>query len=139
MSNQDIVLKTILDCGTADFCILDDIGYDVGEIIEDLMNEGIKPTLNNITNEVFGRGAAELAQCISHRICCLEGISNERSLDDDEERELELLLELEPEVDIRWDCNCLDTSIYFVDHEDIYRTYLADEIEEVESKMGFSF
>ena len=139
MSNQDIVLKTILDCGIDDLCILDDIGYDVGEIIEDLMNEGIKPTLNNITNEVFGRGAAELGQCVSHRICCLEAIPNERPLDDDEERELELLRKLEPEVDIRWYCNCLDTSIYFVHHEDIYRTYLEDEIKEVESKMGFTF
>lgn len=36
-------------------------------------------------------------------------------------------------------CNCLDTSIWFRDNEEIYRKYLEDEISDIEENMGFEF
>lgn len=130
-ANQNIVLRTVLDCGTGDLCVLDDIGYDVGNIVEDLLAEGIKPTLNAITAEAFRKGAEELAQIVRERLC-------EPNEEDDAET-LEALRLLNPERDIEWYCNCLDTHVYFVRNEEIYREYLSQEIKCVEDKMGFSF
>lgn len=130
-ANQNIVLRTVLDCGTDDLCALDDIGYDVGNIVENLLAEGIKPTLNAITAEVFRNGVEELTQLVSERCC-------EPNEVDDEET-LEALRSLNPERDIEWYCNCLDTHVYFVRNEEIYRKYLSEEIKTVEDNMGFSF
>lgn len=55
------------------------------------------------------------------------------------EEKLEALESLDTGEDIDWFCNCLDTSIWFAENEDIYREYLADEISDVEDNMGFSF
>ena len=130
MSNQNIVLKTVLECGTADLSILDDIGYDLGEIIEEMLFEDIKPTLNNITSEVFEKGVSELEDLVKARIEDLEGNDKET---------LAALQSLEPRADINWYCNCLDTHIFFTSHEEIYREYLPKEIAQVEENMGFSF
>ena len=51
-------------------------------------------------------------------------------------REIELL---NPLRDIMYYTNCLDSSIYFVQHEEIYRRYFASEIKTVEANMGFEF
>lgn len=45
----------------------------------------------------------------------------------------------DPEEDVEWFCNCLDTSIWFKDNEEIYRKYLEDEISDIEENMGFEF
>ena len=45
----------------------------------------------------------------------------------------------DPEEDVEWFCNCLDTSIWFRDNEEIYRKYLEDEISDIEENMGFEF
>ena len=131
MSNQNIVMKAILECGTDDFCVLDDIGYDLGDIVDNLLAEGIKPTLNAITGRVFRQGVEELTQLISDRLCEPDA--------DDSEEVLTAIRSLNPEKDIGWFCNCLDTHVYFLQNEPIYREYLADEIAQVEESMGFSF
>lgn len=45
----------------------------------------------------------------------------------------------DPEEDVEWFCNCLDTSVWFRSNEDIYRKYLEDEISDIEDNMGFEF
>ena len=131
MSNQNVIMKAILECGTDDFCVLDDIEYDLGDIVDDLMAEGVKPTLNAITGRVFRKGVEELTQLISDRLC--------EPGDDDSEEVLASIRSLNPERDIGWFCNCLDTHIYFLENEAIYREHLSEEIAQVESNMGFSF
>ena len=79
MVNQNAVLKTVLECGMDDLRMLDDIGYDLGEIVEDMIARDIKPTLNAIMGEVFRKGVEELEQLINDRICELEAACNERS------------------------------------------------------------
>ena len=37
MTNRNIVLKAILDCGISDLCILDGIDYDLEEIIDEMI------------------------------------------------------------------------------------------------------
>lgn len=131
MSNQNVILKAILECGTDDLCVLDDIEYDLGDIVDGLLAEGIKPTLNAITGKVFRKGVEELTQLISDRLC--------EPGEDDSEEALSAIRSLSPEKDIGWFCNCLDTHIYFQENERIYREHLADEISQVEESMGFSF
>ena len=39
------LLMVLLECGSMDLEILDDVGYNLGEIAEKLIIKGIKPTL----------------------------------------------------------------------------------------------
>lgn len=131
MINQNSVLMAVLECGTDDLSILDDIGYDLGDIVEELIAGGIRPTLNAITGEVFRRGVEELTQRINDRLCEPEDGDN-----DEVKAELRIL---NPKKDINWFCNCLDTHVYFVKNEEIYREYLPEAIKDIEDNMGFSF
>lgn len=143
MTGAESLLCSLLDCGTLDLTILDDVGYDLGEIAEELQDEGIKPTLNAITGEIFRKGQEELLEKLEEKIDELESERDEYDEDSDEYEELqEQIDELEccdPERDIDWFCNCLDTSIWFFQNEEIYRKYLEDEISEIEDNMGFEF
>lgn len=143
MTGAESLLCSLLDCGTLDLAILDDVGYDLGEIAEELQDEGIKPTLNAITGEIFRKGQEELSEKLEEKIDELESERDEYDEDSDEYEELqEQIDELEccdPERDVDWFCNCLDTSIWFSQNEEIYRKYLKDEISEIEDNMGFEF
>ena len=131
MTNRNIVLKAILDCGISDLCILDGIDYYLEEIIDEMISNGKTPTLNAIVGEVFRKGVEELALLISDRLCAPGK--------DDSAEVLETLRTLNPERDISWRCNWRDTSIRFCENERIYRSYLPEEICQVESNMGVSF
>ena len=55
------------------------------------------------------------------------------------QEEIAKLESLNPENDMKWFCNYLDTSCWFSNNEDIYQEYLADEIKAIENNMGFNF
>lgn len=135
MTNQDIILTTVLKCGTEDLHILDDVQYDLSEIVDDLIDEGIRPTLNAITSMVFYTAAMDLAYHIKEQISELE--QNERS--NEEDKELNALRKLDTSKDIGWYCNCLDTSVYFVQNEAVYKKYIPEKIKEIEEQTGFYF
>lgn len=109
----------------------------------ELQEEGVKVTLNNITDAIFRKGQDELKDALEEKISELEDERDECEEDSDEYEELqEQIDELEccdPEEDVEWFCNCLDTSIWFKDNEEIYRKYLEDEISDIEDNMGFEF
>ena len=46
MSALDGLLFVLLDCGSLDISILDDVGYDLGDIAVELQEEGVNVTLN---------------------------------------------------------------------------------------------
>lgn len=56
----DGLLFVLLDCGSLDISILDDVGYDLGDIAVELQEEGVNVTLNNITDAIFRKGQDEL-------------------------------------------------------------------------------
>lgn len=145
MANTEMwksILCELLDCGYLDLNILDDTDEDfVMEAVENLEGEDLPITLNGITHEMFWKVRADIASAVENRKCELQGYEVDFSLSEDEQKELEVLEELDPEEDIEWFCNCLDTSIYFVcsrDKAGIYRKYFGDLIEELETKMGFT-
>ena len=143
MNGAESLLCSLLDCGYLDIQILDDVEYDLGEIAEQLMMQGIKPTLNRITGEIFWKGQCELNELLLEAIEETKSLIDEADEDTEEyERLTEKLEELEtldPENDIGWFCNCLDTSIWFSNNEEVYRKHLSQEIETVEGNMGFYF
>lgn len=143
MTGAESLLCSLLDCGVLDLAILDDVGYDLGEIAEALQDSGIKPSLNAITVEIFYKGIEELTEALKNKINELAYERGKYNKDSDEYEKLqEQINELEycnPEEDVDWFCNCLDTSIWFSQNEEIYRKYLEDEISEIEDNMGFEF
>ena len=143
LTERDNLLCSILQCGELDLAILDDVGYDLGEIYDELVADGIKPTLNIITNEIFIRGLVELENSLNDKLADLKEELLEYDEDSVEYRELRVQIDslcmCEPENDVDWFCNCLDTSIWFIRNEEIYQQFLADEIKEIEMNMGFEF
>lgn len=149
MEGLKSLLVTLLECGYADLSVLDDVGYDLGEIADDLSAVGIKPTLNAITDEIFSRGQREVGEAVEEAIRWrkeeLAEIGSESPDDADElrcgqlEQEIAELKTLSAEEDIYWYCNCLDTGVWFLNNEEVYRKYLPDELSAIEDKMGFSF
>lgn len=140
------ILMVLLECGSLDLHILKDVGYDLGEIVEDLQAEGIKPTLNVITGEIFRKGQCELVDTVNDAIKERKEQQLETDDTDEGEAEYDRLQEeidelgcLNPEEDMGWYCNCLDTSCWFENNENIYRKYLTDEISGIEDNMGFEF
>ena len=145
MSGTDGLLMFLLECGSLDLGILDDVGYDLGENVDDLISEGVKPRLNAITGEIFRKGQSELAEKLKDVIedtrRSMEEAEDEEDTGEYErlEEKLEALESLNPEEDIDWFCNCLDTSVWFSENEEVYRKHLEKEISDVEDGMGFSF
>ena len=144
VTNRDDVLVALLDCGNLDLSILDNVEYDLCEIIYDLRHEGIRPTLALIMGEVFLKGVSDMKGYIDEMIVSTRGESKDAMLDGDHEtasrcaRKLAALHKLDPEEDIAWDFNYIGTDIGFVKNEEVYRQYLPDAIKAVEDGIGFS-
>ena len=141
MANRDEVLMAVLECGTMDLSVLDDVGYDLAGIVGDLFDDGIKPTLNAIMDRVFRESVDEMAELVKQE---LEETLDEQESEHDYEETVWLnekamsLRQMNPVEDIEWYCNCLDSGLYFTRNAELYQTYLPDAIKTVEGKTGFS-
>ena len=133
----------LLECGSLDLGILEDVQYDLGEIVEELQEECIKPTLNNIAGEIFRRGQYELVEAVKDAIKVRMDQQNDIYKGEEEynrlQEEINKLESLDPEEDMDWFCNCLDTSCWFSNNEEIYRKYISEAISNIEKNMGFEF
>lgn len=141
MANTEMwksILCELLDCGYLDLQILDDADEDcVLEAIDDLEGNGIDISLNGITDSMFYRAQYTITEAVNERIDELEG--DVETLSEDEQNELMEIKELNPDEDISWYCNCLDTGIYINEHEDVYWKYFKDVLDDLENKTGFCF
>lgn len=160
LTQQECILTHLLKCGTYDLAMLEDINYDLNDILDYLIeNENL--SLNNIFIEVFLKGQNDLKQCLFERKEELqeeineellnyidEQLNNNRDLKeiDEEEEYLELKKDYEliksgqlnPQEDIDWYTNCIDTHIS-IKHLYFYKKWLSKELEEIEDNMGFRF
>lgn len=146
MDGLESLLAVMLECGSLDLQILNGVGYDLCEIVGELQADGIKPTLNVITGEIFRKGQLELIEAVKDAI--EERKDQQANTDNTEEGEAEydLLQEeidelesLNPEEDMYWFSNCLDTLCRFSNNEEIYRKYIPEAISNIEDNMGFEF
>ena len=140
-NNRDGLLCALLDCGYLDLSILDDTDESfILEAVERLQDEGIRLSLNGITDEMFCMAQSEIRDALEERRSDLEHWKLMDTTSPKEMEELEALNELDPEEDIGWFCNCLDTSIYIAaDYEEVYRKYFGELLDDLEEKMGFAF
>lgn len=151
LTTQECVFTKILDCGTADLSLLDDINYDLDDIIDSLMENNCL-SLNGIFQEVFIKGAEELQEEFENQ---KEDIKQEILLriEEDEREELteveeyeELISDLallksgdlQPTNDLEFYLNYQDTHV-FMKHIDFYRKYMENTVDDIEYKMGWCF
>lgn len=144
MANTEMwksILCELLDCGYLDLDILDDADEDyVLEAIEDCKANRIPVSLNAITDAMFLEAQTRINGEWDARLDELGSDEANGYADEDELKELEAIKELDPEEDISWYCNCLDTGIYIInDKYDVYKEYFGDLLDELEGKMGFEF
>lgn len=161
LTTKECVMTKILDCGVSDLLLLDDINYDLDDIIDDLKdNQDL--SLHGIFRMVFIKGACELQEEFENQ---KEDIKSEILLRMEEEieefvesgemtkEELEeteehkelvsdlALLEsgnLKPENDLSYYLNCQDTHV-FMKHIEFYRRYMENTVDDIEYKMGWNF
>ena len=172
-TTQQCILMNLLNCGSADLSLLDDINYDLDDILDELVDNQCL-SLNNLLEGVFQKGICELTEVVkTERNEILNDLNyiisflpystaSEAEIDEfdrniteeqlsainmyggfewkeDAESFMEEVEELDPEKDVDYFCNCLDTHIRFVNHKDVYRKCFASVIEEIENDMGFEF
>lgn len=161
MTTQQAVLTKILNCGYCDLELLEDIKYDLDDIIQDCIDNN-DLSLNSIFRGVFYTGARNLSYAFTEqkddiRDNILEALENEKTefvdsgemtieeLEDCEEHK-ELIADLElldsgilnPEDDMDYFLNYTDTHVS-MKHIGFYRRWMENDVEDIESNMGWSF
>lgn len=161
LTTQQCILTHLFNCGTSDLCMLDDINYDLDEILDDLVENNCL-SFNDLYRAVFQKGIDDLAERLNEqRNDLLEKIkaeirydietwvdSGDMTLDELKEtaeyqqniEDLKLLAnnELNPEEQYDYYLNYLDTHIW-LKHLPFYRTWMESDIDDIEDKMGISF
>lgn len=161
MTMQQAVLSKILDCGYCDLELLEDIKYNLDDIIQDCIDNN-DLNLHGIFRRVFYMGARDLQNAFDEqkgdiRDSILEALENEKTewldsgemtieeLEDCEEHK-ELITDLEllnsgtlnPEDDMGCYMNYMDTHVS-MKHIDFYRRWMENDVENIENYMGWSF
>ena len=138
MTGTQSLLCEMLSCGTLDLELLDRVGYDWDEVLEQLdWPDGEGFNFNRLMRAIVDVGIIHIKQAVEDRICELEAVENERELDEDEAEEMEALRRLDPDQDIEGFFNCLDTHVWFRQNGSIYRRYLSSALDSFEDNVGF--
>ena len=161
LTTQECVFTKVLNCGTADLLLLEDINYDLDDAIDYLM-ENHCLSLNGIFQQVFIMGIEELQEQFEiqkedikneilyriqeEKVECIESgeMTEEELLETEEHKELVSDLKLIESEDLNpkddFDCflNYQDTHVY-VKHIDFYRKYMENTVDDIEYKMGWYF
>ena len=138
VTSQEDLLMNILHCGTLDLAMIDKVGYDFCDILEQLEDIPIQDAgFNGLMRAVVDFGIICIKEAVDKRIEELEECQADGAISEDESEELQVLKQLNPDKDIQSYHNCLDTNVWFERHGAIYRRYLEDAVEDFESGTGF--
>lgn len=160
MTMQECILMKLLDCGIDDLSLLENINYDLDEILDNLL-KNCDLNINNLFREIFRTGAMELREEFELQKKDIEedikeeleetkrkyidaGYTKEQYENETDYKEivtdLDLLHngELNPEEDLDYFYNCLDTYV-FMKHIEFYRRWMESEVEDIEYEMGWKF
>lgn len=136
MTNREEVLCCLLDCQIGDLEALDDINYDLSDILDNInFQTQRKVTINGIIAEVFYQATSDLEEAVRDRI---EELKQADELSAEEEEELAAISKLEPDSDVDYFINFTDSDIY-LDNYDIYTKYFEDDMNIIEDNMGKQF
>lgn len=157
-TTQECILMKLLNCGSADLELLEDINYDLNEILEDLM-ENNDLHINSIFREVFIKGARDLQAAFEENkedirqdiIDSMEVFKNELLKEGYSEEDvyitvgyeklqadLKLIDNLNPVDNLAYDLNYLCTSVY-MKNIDFYRKWMSEKVDLIEDNMGWEF
>lgn len=131
---KTILLSELLDCGTSDVDILEDVEYDISDLVEDCNMGFGKVTLNGLMMSAFAFGLRDFRKSIDERI---EELESAESLTKAEKKELKALKQLDPENDAESFHNYQDTSIWFNENKELYEKYCQKECDEFEENTGY--
>lgn len=174
LTQAECILTKLLNCGTADLSILEDVNYDLDDILDDLVVNNML-SFTSLINAIFCQGIYDLTEAIneckadviadleqlaemlpkstdSEKVCdekldkifatvdgrYLDSVYNEE-WSEDVEQHIKAIKHLNPEEDVEFYINYLDTHIWFRENEEIYKRYFANQVSEIEDKMGFEF
>ena len=156
---RDAVLAMILGCGINDVKMLEDVKYDVLDVVEEEMQSGESLSFNQLLTDIATRGAETLIEdfvekkeeiriLLEEEIAAYEwdaknmGISMDKLME--EEPEYTKLLEdhhrlafIDPQKDFHVYANCADTRI-FLDNYDFYANYMYSDLAAIEDAIGFT-
>ena len=137
LSQKDCILTHLLDCGSLDLQMLEDINYDLDEMLDDMIENG-DLSLNNLFALVFEKGKKDLKEAYNAYMADLE---SEFVQNPDDKVLAGVVMEFSAfniDDDFSYFTNCLDTHVS-LRYLGTYREYLPTEIEEIENNMGFAF
>ena len=134
LTQQQCILTKLLNCGSCDLEMLEDIQYDLDDLLDDL-EENNNLSLNSLFDAVFYKGQFDLREAYDN---LLADLNAEIENDEDVQRQIEELEELDVNKDMSWFTNCQDTHVY-LENYNTYMKYLEDEIRKIEDNMGFEF
>lgn len=130
---RETALCCLLDCGTADLSLLDNVDVDIYDALEECREEYGDTNINNVVRTIFSCGITAIETELEERIDELDGCE-----DSADREELEALMKCKPWEDIRSYHNYLDTHVWVENHGELYRKYLPHAIEAFEQITGFS-
>lgn len=134
MVGMQNLLCTMLNCGSADLELLDRMGYDWDEILDQL---DWPFDFNQLLRAVVDVGIIYIKDAMWDRIIELTAIQNKRKLDEDEEEEMKALGCLDPDQDIKGFFNHRDTHVWLEQNGPVYRKYLSSALDSFEENVGF--
>lgn len=142
------VLQTLFkNGGTADWEMLEECNYDFQDIwnkmlqFVDIYNMEFNDILAG-AGDVFKSNIEDAIQLkIKETYNVLNTLKEGTPEFEDNVLKVRELENLDPSTDIEMFTNCLDTRMYFkdADIQELYKTYLKDEIEEENNKIGFVY
>lgn len=156
MTTQEAVLCKLLNCGYLDLQLLDDIQYDLDDILEDMV-ECVDMNINSIFREVFRKGAEELHEryemqkddirdLILEEIGGFEAEAAKTQYDyEADEDYLRLKADLDmiesnrinPNDDLSYYLNYTDTHVLLPNKQlRFFRRWIEVDIKNIEDKMG---
>ena len=141
ITSQEDLLMTLFHCGIADLRLIDDIGYDACDVLDQIGYNAELPAkmldINSYVRGAFECGFDEIQSAIDDRIEELETEKTSNGLDDEEQNELDALKCLNPWEDVNTFINCIDTHVWFNRNAETYRKYMKEALESFKEGTGF--
>lgn len=144
ITSREDFLMTLLNCGSLDLKLIDDVGYDWCDILGMDLVEGLLACkmhkisgINYIMRQVFDFGLSQIENAIDERIEHLRETQENYGISDEQKKELGALEKLNVWEDIESYHNCIDTHVWFDKNGEIYQKYLSDVLDSFADGTGF--
>lgn len=133
-SREDFLMQ-ILQCGTLDLKLIDDVGYDFCDILE--LDSTFQFDINFVMARVFEYGFSRIEDAIYERKEYLTDTRDTYGISDEQQKELDALNELSVLDDFQTYHNYIDTHVWCDRNKEIYKKYLSEALDDFAEGTGF--